>query len=130
MRAGSEPAMSAPEAGAGISSKIMNLKFMKRHLSSQPAAAAAASQPPPAVPSPAPAPPCASGPADAPPARAGPVVLGEDSLEFDAASGPPAQPSLLGFRAGRRSYGGFNARLEVRLGVSAEGRRGRRDVYT
>ena len=49
------------------------------------------------------------------------MVICEESLEHE--DGRDVQPPLLGFRAGRQSYGGFNARLEVRLGEIASQQR-------
>ena len=49
------------------------------------------------------------------------MVICEESLEHE--DGRDVQPPLLGFRAGRQSYGGFNARLEVRLSEIASQQR-------
>jgi hypothetical protein len=115
-----------PPKPAGISSKIMGLKFMQRHAKQQatspatpastiggsPAVSTASADASPAAPVPAPNPskwtldlPAAAAAA----VSAGPVVLLEDAQHEGA-------EALMRFRPGRRSFGAFNSRLEKRLG--------------
>lgn len=93
----------------------MNLKFMRKNQSATASPAASSSSP--AV-SASPVAPAEAGAQWSTAAQPLGVLL-----EEDAAAQPDGAQSLLAFRAGRRSFGGFNPRLEKRLGAISSNKR-------
>jgi hypothetical protein len=117
--------MDAPSAPPAINPRIMGLKFMQRR---HPKQQQQAPQPP------------SGGQAAAEGARsadewtleasgsAAPAVTGHVVLEEDALAAANDDGALVRFRAGRRSFGAFNPRLEKRLAEIRAGQRAARDA--